>query len=81
MEHPERCVEEGGLVPTESTVAGVFRRCVMAISSGRLVKRESRRDKEFHFQNWFRDRLGEAGFHFDEGGPEQLPRLPHGRPT
>ncbi|MFP3940277.1 MAG: hypothetical protein ACLF0P_08220, partial [Thermoanaerobaculia bacterium] len=38
----------------------VFTACVEAIESGVLIERESRKDKEFHFQDWFKDRLEET---------------------
>jgi len=44
----------------DNNVVGVFRSCVAAIRAARLIHRESRQDKEFHFQNWFRDRLVET---------------------
>ena len=49
------------------TAQTVFKCCVEAIQKGVLIKRESRRDKEFHFQNWFRNRLQETGLNFDVG--------------
>ena len=48
-----------------SSVSTVFKRCAQAILDGRLIVRESRRDKEFHFQNWVKGRLEEAAMHFD----------------
>lgn len=39
------------------SVASVFRTCADAIRLGKLVTRESKKDKEFHFQNWFEKRL------------------------
>ena len=55
------------------TVYTVFRFCVQAIRSGRLIHRESRRDKEFHFQNWVADRFGETGFYYEVGGRNSYP--------
>ena len=43
------------------TVVSVFTHCVQAIRRGELIRRVSSTDKEFHFQNWFRDRLTEMG--------------------
>ena len=51
----------------------VFRRCVEAIEAGALIERASRQDKEFHFQNWFRDRLGATKLHFEQGGRNSYP--------
>jgi hypothetical protein len=55
------------------TVAAIFRRCVEAIRQGALVERESNRDKEFHFQDWFKKRLVETGLNFDQGGRNSYP--------
>jgi hypothetical protein len=51
-----------------STILKVFDCCVRAIASGKLIRRETRQDKEFHFQNWFRTRLEESDFHHEIGG-------------
>jgi hypothetical protein len=45
-----------------------FARCAEGIGRGRLITRESRQDKEFHFQNWFKARLAETGLNFEVGG-------------
>ena len=42
------------------TVLPVFKRCVEAIREGVLIKKVSEKDKEYHFQNWFEDRLEET---------------------
>jgi hypothetical protein len=55
------------------TAAPIFRNCVEAIRGGRLIKRVSSTDKEFHFQNWFRARLAELGLNFDAGGRNSYP--------
>ena len=49
-----------------SLIIKVFRKCYEAIRGGKLIHRESRRDKEYHFQDWFRERLEEVGENFDE---------------
>jgi hypothetical protein len=51
----------------------VFVRCAQGLGSGKLITRESRQDKEFHFQNWFRARLTETGFNFEAGGRNSYP--------
>ena len=56
-----------------STIFKVFIQCVGAIKKNKLIKRESSKDKEFHFQNWARIRLEEAGFNFEEGGRNSYP--------
>jgi hypothetical protein len=44
-----------------SQVSQVFLACREAILDGKLIRRKSARDKEFHFQDWFEARLEEAG--------------------
>lgn len=56
-----------------TTVAQVFRRCVESIGEGSLIVRESSKDKEFHFQNWFRARLEETGILYEVGGRNTYP--------
>ncbi len=51
----------------------VFSRCVEAVVGGHLITRESRRDKEFHFQDWFSRRLDETSAHFEQAGRNQYP--------
>jgi hypothetical protein len=51
----------------------VFRQCVTSIQRGALINRVSSTDKEYHFQNWFRDRLVETGVAFDSGGRNTYP--------
>src|SRR5437773_7650200 len=60
-------------MPETTTCLDVFARCVGAIQANKLIRRESRQDKEFHFQNWFRARLGETGFNFEVGGRNSYP--------
>lgn len=63
------CGEPG----TTSTCFEVFRQCVAAVDAGELIQSVSARDKEFHFQNWFRSRLEHTRMHFDEGGRNSYP--------
>lgn len=55
------------------TVLPLFKRCVHAVQHGVLIKREDAKDKEFHFANWFRDRLVETGLPFEVGGRNSYP--------
>ena len=55
------------------TVFPIFKRCVEAIREGILIRRVSDRDKEFHFQNWFEDRLKETEFHYESSGRNSYP--------
>ncbi|HMQ31320.1 MAG TPA: hypothetical protein PKD53_11360 [Chloroflexaceae bacterium] len=54
-------------------VATLFHACVEAIREHRLIRRESRRDKEFHFQYWVGERLRETGAHYEAGGRNSYP--------
>ena len=56
-----------------SLVSTIFKACVRAILNGELIKREGRSDKEFHFQNWFKERLRATGENFDEQGRNTYP--------
>ena len=60
-------------MPKDTNVVEVFRGCTAAICEGTLIRRESRQDKEFHFQNWLRDRIIETGLPFDVGGRNAYP--------
>jgi len=56
-----------------SKVFDVFEACVNAIKNAVLIKRVSRTDKEFHFQNWFQARLDSLGLHYDSPGRNTYP--------
>jgi len=58
---------------TKTTCFDVFDQCVKAIQAGELIKLESEKDKEFHFQNWFRSRLKKLRLNFDEPGRNTYP--------
>src|SRR3972149_858194 len=55
------------------TAVPVFASCVKAIRSNELIRRVSKSDKEFHFQNWFKDRLDALGGHYEVGGRNSYP--------
>ncbi len=57
----------------DSTILDVFSRCTYAIRDGKLIRRQSRQDKEFHFQNWVSDRLAETGYNYETGGRNSFP--------
>jgi len=57
----------------EMTVVEVFTHCVTAIRKGALIQRVSSTDKEYHFQNWFKDRLDAIGANFEIGGRNSYP--------
>ncbi len=51
----------------------IFTRCVEAINQHKLIARESAKDKEFHFQNWFEARLRETRLNYERGGRNSYP--------
>lgn len=53
--------------------ADVFRCCVEGMQEQKLIVRESAKDKEFHFQNWFEARLRETGLNYECGGRNSYP--------
>ncbi len=55
------------------TVLSIFKRCVEAIRENVFIKRVSVPDKEYHFQNWFRERLEETPFHYEDSGRNTYP--------
>lgn len=55
------------------TVYDIFKRSVEAIRNNVLIVRETKKDKEFHFQNWFKGRLEELGDPFEEGTRNSYP--------
>jgi len=59
--------------PMSATAAILFRKCVEAVRDGKLIIREIAKDKEFHFQNWFQDRLTDTGLKYDQGGRNSYP--------
>ena len=60
-------------MPTGQPCLEIFAECVDAIRANRLITRESRHDKEFHFQNWFKARLGKTKLNFEVGGRNTYP--------
>lgn len=56
-----------------STSADVFVACAEAMSASVLIRRVSKSDKEFHFQNWVGARLSDAGLRFDSAGRNSYP--------
>ena len=58
-----------------SVPVAVFEQCVAAVSDGKMIKRESATDKEFHFQNWVSGRLDEVGYNYEASGRNSYPGL------
>lgn len=57
----------------KTTCLAVFEQCVLAVQSGELIKSVSAKDKEFHFQNWFEQRLKKLRIHFEGTGRNTYP--------
>jgi hypothetical protein len=55
------------------TIIQIFKTCANAIADGKLITRAGAMDKEFHFQNWFQDRLSETDINFDSPGRNSYP--------
>lgn len=60
-------------MPKPTSVFQVFNECAAAVRGRRLITRESRQDKEFHFQNWLRERLDATGLKHEQGGRNTYP--------
>ena len=56
-----------------SSISLVFRKAAEAIKNEVLIQRESRLDKEFHFQNWFENRLKDCKLNYDRPGRNSYP--------
>lgn len=56
-----------------SKASTIFKQCVRSIQDGELIEREGRKDKEFHFQNWFQKRLEALKLNFDSPGRNTYP--------
>lgn len=55
------------------TVLSIFQQCVEAIRANVLIERESAKDKEFHFQNWFVKQLRKTKLNYEQGGRNTYP--------
>lgn len=66
---------DGGVILTDTTsaCADVFAACCQARDRAVLIKRLTRSDKEFHFQDWVGARLDEAGLAHDTPGRNSYP--------
>src|SRR3984885_13657760 len=56
-----------------TTCFDVFEQCVQAVLAGDLIELESAKDKEFHFQNWFKKRIEKLGIHSEGSGRNTYP--------
>ena len=57
----------------EHQVLEVYLALDLAIKHGKLIQRLSKRDKEFHFQDWFEARLSELCLNYEIGGRNSYP--------
>ena len=51
----------------------IFQNCAEAIQQGALIRQVSSTDKEFHFQNWFQERIKSLDIFFEQGGRNSYP--------
>lgn len=58
---------------TKTTCFDVYEQCVRAVQAGKLIESVSAMDKEFHFQNWFQQRLQNLRLHFEGSGRNTYP--------
>ncbi|MCP5340113.1 MAG: hypothetical protein H7A16_08055, partial [Sinobacteraceae bacterium] len=58
---------------TKTTCFDVFEQCVLAVNAGELIESVSAKDKEFHFQNWFEQRLKKLAMHYEGSGRNTYP--------
>jgi hypothetical protein len=56
-----------------SVALDVFAKCVEAVQNGDLIESVSSKDKEFHFQNWFQNRLESLNLFFEASGRNTYP--------
>jgi hypothetical protein len=56
-----------------TTCFDVFEQCCLAVQAGELVESVSAKDKEFHFQNWFHNRLQKLSIHFERSKRNMYP--------
>ncbi|NJM11329.1 MAG: hypothetical protein HC889_05045 [Synechococcaceae cyanobacterium SM1_2_3] len=57
----------------QTTCFDVFEQCALAVQAGDLIESVSAKDKEFHFQNWFQQRLKHLSIHFEGSGRNTYP--------
>lgn len=60
-------------VKQNSLCFDVFEQCVLAVQRGELITAVSAKDKEFHFQQWFEQRLKSLSAHFESSGRNTYP--------
>jgi hypothetical protein len=58
---------------SDTTCFDIFAECSRAIHDGELIESVSAKDKEFHFQNWFQNRLRALSLNFEGSGRNTYP--------
>lgn len=59
--------------PASSTSADIFVACAEAMAGSVLIRKVSKSDKEFHFQNWVEARIDDAGLSHHSAGRNSYP--------
>ena len=59
--------------PSTKPSADIFVACARARDASVLIRKVSRSDKEFHFQNWVEARIDDAGLSHDSAGRNSYP--------
>ena len=59
--------------PLAAGISSIFAAASIAVTDGLLIQRASQKDKEFHFQNWFKALLERENLDFDEPGRNTYP--------
>lgn len=57
----------------QTTCFDIFAQCSEAVHNGELIESVSAKDKEFHFQNWFQNRLESLEMNFEGSGRNTYP--------
>lgn len=73
LDHLKSTRDAALFMPDQPSIFRVFEQCVTARKSGQMIERESRQDKEFHFQNWFQASLSATGLNHEQGGRNTYP--------
>lgn len=68
-----RKIRLGHTAKVQSKVWDIFAQCDADIRAGELITRLGSRDKEFHFQDWFQERIVTLGLRFEAGGRNSYP--------
>ena len=56
-----------------NSIFDIFKHCYKSVRKGDLINKANSRDKEYHFQDWFKQRLEELKLNFDEPSRNTYP--------